>query len=127
VAFNPDGKPVVTASDDNTARLWNATWVTLMRGEILRERVCAEKLIGTAPDLVRSNSRSWGKPTDTLWPNDIPEDLVMVSSFFRTGRTTKTVQEIAREMHTFMKKTEPHPAPFKGGRQQEAKRARKRR
>jgi WD40 repeat protein len=49
-AFSPDGKRVVTASSDNTARLWDATWVTLVRGEILRERVCAEKLVGAAQD-----------------------------------------------------------------------------
>jgi WD domain, G-beta repeat len=48
--FSPDGKRVVTASGDNTARLWDVTWVTLVRGEILRERVCAEKLVGSAQD-----------------------------------------------------------------------------
>ena len=47
-AFSPDGKRVVTASGDSTARLWDVTWATLVRGDDLRERVCAEKLIGAA-------------------------------------------------------------------------------
>jgi hypothetical protein len=47
-AFSPDGQRVVTASSDHTARLWDATWVTLVRSEILRERICAEKLVGAA-------------------------------------------------------------------------------
>jgi WD40 repeat protein len=54
-AFSPDAKTVVTASRDKTARLWDVTWVTEMHGAPLRERVCAEKLIGaqdfTPPEL----------------------------------------------------------------------------
>jgi len=46
--FSPDGKHVVTASLDNTARIWDVTWVTLVRRDALRERVCAEKLVGPA-------------------------------------------------------------------------------
>jgi hypothetical protein len=49
-AFNADGKRVVTASDDGSARIWDVTWATLVRGDTLRERVCAEKLIGTAQE-----------------------------------------------------------------------------
>jgi sugar lactone lactonase YvrE len=50
-AFSPDGKRVVTASDDHTARILDVTWATLVRGETLRERVCAEKLVGAAQEL----------------------------------------------------------------------------
>jgi hypothetical protein len=39
---------------DNTARLWDATWVTLVRGELLRERICAEKLVSAAQDFSSS-------------------------------------------------------------------------
>src|SRR5215831_16696474 len=49
-AFSGDGKRVVTTSGDNTARIWNVTWSTLVRGDTLRERVCAEKLIGAAQE-----------------------------------------------------------------------------
>ena len=49
-AFSADGKRVVTASGDNTARIWDVTWATLVRGDALRERVCAEKLIGAAQE-----------------------------------------------------------------------------
>jgi WD40 repeat protein len=49
-AFSGDGKRVVTASGDNTARIWDVTWATLVRGDALRERVCAEKLIGAAQE-----------------------------------------------------------------------------
>jgi dipeptidyl aminopeptidase/acylaminoacyl peptidase len=48
--FSRDGKRVVTASVDHTARLWDVTWATLVRGGTLRERVCAEKLVGPAQE-----------------------------------------------------------------------------
>jgi len=41
---------VVTASLDKTARLWDVTWATLVRGEELRDRVCTEKLVGAAQE-----------------------------------------------------------------------------
>jgi WD domain, G-beta repeat len=50
IAFSADGTRVVTASSDQTARIWDVTWATLVRGATLRERVCAEKLVGTAQE-----------------------------------------------------------------------------
>jgi hypothetical protein len=52
-AFDRDGKWVVTASLDKTARIWDVTWATLVRGETLRKRVCAEKLVGAAQEFTR--------------------------------------------------------------------------
>jgi WD40 repeat protein len=49
VAFSHDNL-VVTASGDYTARIWDVTWATLMRGDALREGVCAEKLVGAAQE-----------------------------------------------------------------------------
>ena len=49
-AFSGDGKRVVTASFDRTARIWDVTWATLVHDDALRERVCAEKLIGPAQE-----------------------------------------------------------------------------
>jgi WD40 repeat protein len=51
LAFSGDGKRMLTVSDDNTARIWDVAWATLVRGDALRERVCAEKLIGAAQEL----------------------------------------------------------------------------
>src|SRR5262245_5612664 len=49
-AFSDGNKRVVTASSDNTVRIWDVTWTTLVRGGPLRERVCAEKLVGAAQE-----------------------------------------------------------------------------
>ncbi len=49
-AFSPDGTRVVTRSGDRPSRIWDVTWATLVRGETLRERVCAEKLVGVAQE-----------------------------------------------------------------------------
>jgi hypothetical protein len=48
--FSPEGKRVVAASSDHTARIWDVTWATLVGKDTLRERVCAEKLVGAAQD-----------------------------------------------------------------------------
>jgi hypothetical protein len=48
--FGPGGIRVVTASDDKTARVWDVTWAIKVRTEELRERVCAEKLVGAAQE-----------------------------------------------------------------------------
>jgi hypothetical protein len=49
-ARHPDGRPVVTVSVYSTARIWDVTWATLVRGDTLRERVATEKLVGAAQE-----------------------------------------------------------------------------
>jgi WD domain, G-beta repeat len=44
-AFSPDGKLIVTASKDGTARIWDMNWINV-RAEELVHRVCADKLVG---------------------------------------------------------------------------------
>jgi hypothetical protein len=72
-AFSPDGKRVVTASIDRTARIWDVTWATLIRGATLRERVCAEKLIGAAQEFTSTEFQdpilSRIDPTDPIARN----------------------------------------------------------
>lgn len=53
-AFSDDGKRLVAGFDDGTVRIWDVTWATLIRGDDLRERVCAEKLIGAAQEFTDS-------------------------------------------------------------------------
>jgi hypothetical protein len=48
-SFSPDGKRVVTASDDKTVS-GTSTWATVVRSDMLRERVCVEKLVGSAEE-----------------------------------------------------------------------------
>lgn len=39
-------------SPDGTARIWDVTWATLVRGDALLERVCTEKLVGSAQEFI---------------------------------------------------------------------------
>lgn len=44
--FSPDGTRVVTTSEDGSGRIWQTDWPLLLQGEVLRDKVCAEKLVG---------------------------------------------------------------------------------
>jgi hypothetical protein len=44
----------LAASADKTARIWDVTWATQVRGDALRERVCGEKLIGAAQEFTNA-------------------------------------------------------------------------
>ena len=46
-AFGPDGARIVTASGDNTARLWDAHFATMSTQDLVRE-VCTRRLRGFA-------------------------------------------------------------------------------
>jgi hypothetical protein len=45
-SFSPDGKRVITASDDNTARVWEVFWSSLSGAENLVQEICQRKLQG---------------------------------------------------------------------------------
>jgi WD40 repeat protein len=45
-AFSTDGTRVVTASNDNTARVWTVSWSALSDSPRLLAEVCSRKLAG---------------------------------------------------------------------------------
>jgi hypothetical protein len=50
VTFSRDSKLVATAHEDGTAHILDVSWATAVRGENLRRRVCAERLVGAAQE-----------------------------------------------------------------------------
>jgi len=48
--FIHDGKRLATVYSNGTVRISDVTWAAFVRGDDLRERVCAEKLIGSAQE-----------------------------------------------------------------------------
>jgi dipeptidyl aminopeptidase/acylaminoacyl peptidase len=46
LAVSPDGDRIATGTYDGSVRVWDVRWVTQVRGDELRERVCQEKLAG---------------------------------------------------------------------------------
>ena len=53
-AFSGDDKRMLTVSTDNSIRIWDISWATLVRGDTLRDRVCHEKLMGVAQEFTDS-------------------------------------------------------------------------
>lgn len=77
--FSPDGGRVVAVFPDETAVLWDVTWATLIRGDELRERVCAEKLVGAAQDFTDEEL------TDPILRGIDPKDPVARNPCLRRG------------------------------------------
>jgi roadblock/LC7 domain-containing protein len=102
VAFSPDGKLVLTGSDDNTARLWEAAMaVATLSGHTLRVNAVAfspdGKLVLTGSD--DNTARLWeaatGKAVTTLSGHGGSVDAVAFSpdgKLVLTGSTDKTVR-----------------------------------
>jgi WD40 repeat protein len=77
--FSPDGRRIITTSNDRTARSWDVRWATLVRGDELRERVCAEKLVGLAQQFTREEL------SDPILRGIDPNDLVARNPCLRLG------------------------------------------
>jgi WD40 repeat protein len=54
LAFSPDGVHVFLGYQDGTARIFDASWAINVRGTVLRDRVCAEKLRGVAQEFTNA-------------------------------------------------------------------------
>jgi WD40 repeat protein len=48
--FSPDGTRILLAHGEAPPRIFDVTWAAKVRGDTLRERVCAEKLVGPAQE-----------------------------------------------------------------------------
>jgi WD40 repeat protein len=70
-SFSPDGKRVVTASKDNTARVWDAFWSSLVRPEKLIEEVCQRKLRGNVRMITEADVRA----ARVISPQRVGEDV----------------------------------------------------
>jgi WD40 repeat protein len=71
-AFSPDGARIVTASSDNTARIWDAHFTTMSSTKDLLIEVCRRRLRGFAT-LSRDEMRLAGYPDST--PIDVCEGI----------------------------------------------------
>ena len=56
--FSPNGKRVVTASADKTARVWDAFWPAVSRTGDLISEVCQRKLRGEASRITEADVRA---------------------------------------------------------------------
>ena len=57
-SFSPDGRRVVTASQDGTARVWDTFWPAVSRTGDLISEVCQRKLSGEARRITEADVRA---------------------------------------------------------------------
>jgi WD40 repeat protein len=86
VALSPDGKRIVSGSDDNSVRIWDAEFGKCLR--LLKGHEYSVRSVAISPDGKRIVSKSWGKDV-RLWDTESGENLAPCPEDLETLKQTE--------------------------------------